>query len=354
MSTFISIESTEQATTQSTTISMPYNIIFAEATDIGGNRENQDASICLPLVLESGETAVALCVFDGHGREGMHISKHSVNFVESFLRQNIDRIKDDHVSLFNELFLLLHGVIDRTYRFGGTTATINIFLAGKLYSANVGDSTSKLFSKKENLSLELLSGKKLPSEEDVFTTMFDVSFDHEPTVKEEYDYVKEHKPDLEFYYDSRNTASNRNLYDKDGNRRDASKVPGTYYKNVRKHYATVITNGISTLAMTRSIGDKNLTRSDPTIIVYDLTSVITPDFDLCLVIASDGVWDNWLDNTVEEFIFDESCLKALDSEDGVQQVTNAFMQRNAVYGRKNFGSNTDNATSIVAYIRAIV
>ena len=72
---------------------------------------------------------------------------------------------------------------------------------------------------------------------------------------------------------------------------------------------------------------------------------------ICIVLATDGVWDNWTYEDVTKFVMDSSCLTAVNSgSDGADRVAKAFMQRNAVYARRNFGSQADNATGIVAYI----
>lgn len=72
---------------------------------------------------------------------------------------------------------------------------------------------------------------------------------------------------------------------------------------------------------------------------------------LCLVLATDGVWDNWAYEDVNKFVMDPSCLGAVGAAaDGAKRVTISFMQRNALYAKRNFGSNADNATGIVLYI----
>lgn len=73
---------------------------------------------------------------------------------------------------------------------------------------------------------------------------------------------------------------------------------------------------------------------------------------LCIVLASDGVWDNWAYEDVAKFAMDKSCLQAVDSlADGAQKVTDSFVTRNAFFSKRNFGSQADNATAILLYIR---
>ncbi len=74
---------------------------------------------------------------------------------------------------------------------------------------------------------------------------------------------------------------------------------------------------------------------------------------LCLVLCTDGVWDNWLYEDVTRFVVDPSCLCAVAAApDGARRVTMSFMQRNASYSKRNFGSQADNATGIVMYLSA--
>lgn len=72
---------------------------------------------------------------------------------------------------------------------------------------------------------------------------------------------------------------------------------------------------------------------------------------LCLVLATDGVWDNWLYEDVNRFVMDASCVCAVaGSSEGARRVTMSFMQRNSAYAKRNFGNQADNATGIVMYI----
>ena len=54
---------------------------------------------------------------------------------------------------------------------------------------------------------------------------------------------------------------------------------------------------------------------------------------------------------VQKFVMDSSCVQAvLENGEGGQRVTQSFMQRNAVYARRNFGRQADNATGIICYL----
>lgn len=72
---------------------------------------------------------------------------------------------------------------------------------------------------------------------------------------------------------------------------------------------------------------------------------------LCVVLASDGVWDNWQYEDVNAFVLDQSCVHAvMSSEEGAQRVAASFLYRNTIYAKRNFGSHADNATGIVLYL----
>lgn len=99
---------------------------------------------------------------------------------------------------------------------------------------------------------------------------------------------------------------------------------------------------------------------------------------ISVVVATDGVWDNWVYDEVTRFVLDESCIQAtlqfppeqwgselprvpgsLDAGvvspspsstlRGVQRVAMSFIKRNGVYAKKNFGGDADNATAVVLY-----
>ena len=84
------------------------------------------------------------------------------------------------------------------------------------------------------------------------------------------------------------------------------------------------------------------------------TETIRPvdPMSVCVVLCTDGVWDNWIYDHVCKFVMDPSCLNAIvaDTEKGAARVAKSFMLRNQTFARKNFGDGSDNATGIVMYI----
>lgn len=170
-----------------------------------------------------------------------------------------------------------------------------------------------------------------------------------------------------------------------------------YYKNVRKDKGTYVCTreGENAMSSTRSFGDISLNKlgvsNKPVISSMDLEIVfkdlnvareeaernrkeevkkqldtlttlttlttlpveVEPDpMSVCVVLCSDGVWDNWRYEHVQKFVMDKSCLKALetDKSNGGQRICKSFMMRNQTFATKNFGRSSDNATGIVMYI----
>ena len=72
---------------------------------------------------------------------------------------------------------------------------------------------------------------------------------------------------------------------------------------------------------------------------------------ISIVLATDGVWDNWTYEDVTKFVLDASCINAIKADpNGAKRVTLSFMTRNGVYAKRNFGTQADNATGIILYI----
>lgn len=315
-----------------------YNILSSNATDIGGGRENQDGYLYFKIILKSGDEAIIEVVFDGHGISGKLIADLAVSESRNYIYKNIDNFEIDHILFFNTLISNLDNKIQTKYRYeGGTTATINILLKGKIYNCNCGDSDSKLFSKHKNLH----------KESDIFTDILNISKSHSPLDKEEFDYIRENKPDVKFMYKMGNIE--HPIYDESGNLNDVSNI-GLVPKNVNGDLPTVITDSIRYLAMTRSIGDGDLSRKDPSICVYDISDIISSEYDLCLVIASDGLWDNWKDENIKNFVFNETNLMTLKEENGIKKVTDLLLKKNDTIGKRNFGRHRDNTTLFLTYL----
>jgi serine/threonine protein phosphatase PrpC len=303
------------------------NIESSFATDIGGSSENQDQYLTAQYVLSNGNTAYLFSIFDGHGPDGKVIASNTRTLTASFFGENIERILTDYSYLFIELFELLN--YDCKDLTGGTTASIIIFLDGIIYSANVGDSSGKLFCK--NLEGEI--------------SIENITKDHDPSDKDEFLWFKENKPNVRFCYDRTPRGCYLiDVFDKFGekkSREEELRLPNIYIKNIKGTIASVIRKttdlNMRTLAMTRSIGDGDLPRKDPTILTYDIKDKIDNGYTLSLLLASDGVWDNWLDEDLSKILFPK-----ISAED--------VIKLNDEKGIANFGKTRDNATAIVVYL----
>mmetsp|Transcript_4326 Transcript_4326/g.4442 ORF Transcript_4326/g.4442 Transcript_4326/m.4442 type:complete len:451 (-) Transcript_4326:339-1691(-) len=151
---------------------------------------------------------------------------------------------------------------------------------------------------------------------------------------------------------------------------------GKYYKNVRQEWASLVSTPPTArfqdaLAFTRSLGDFHLhtygVSNLPEIQILNISTILeamsvgsvpipTPTGSvvspmLSVVLASDGVWDNFLYPDVTKFVIDPSCIGAvIQDTQGAQRVASSFMQRNMTRSRSNFGSQADNATVVVMYL----
>jgi serine/threonine protein phosphatase PrpC len=175
----------------------------------------------------------------------------------------------------------------------------------------------------------------------------------------------------------------------------------SYYKNVRKEWASLVAAPSyarfqDALAFTRSIGDFHLhvygLSSSPPLPLFatplniyttgvthlpEVQSIdLNPIFEslnriqayddpsnpptLAVVLASDGIWDNWDYPDVTSFIVNPDLRKQshkrsseLSEEDAdphvghTKNISRALIKTNAEYANRNFGNQADNATGIV-------
>jgi len=271
----------------------------------------------------------------------------------------------------------------------GTTFSVIVFLDKKLYIANVGDSTGILYSdkpvfKQSQLISELNSSSSPGKEEqEALTNYIELTGNHSPENPLEYIRMRDFKCSeedplcaaLKCVYD--NQSEENKYYCPNVFNMSEEGTPTVrpedesftfYNKNVRKEKATYVAdrNGFNAMSSTRALGDFGLNAQgvscNAEIQTIDLEAIFnqiketSTDVEelhrLCFVLCSDGVWDNWIYDHVGKFVFDKSCILALekDNEKGAQRITNSFMLRNQTFAKKNFGGNSDNATGIVVYI----
>ncbi|CAM9514644.1 unnamed protein product [Discosporangium mesarthrocarpum] len=142
---------------------------------------------------------------------------------------------------------------------------------------------------------------------------------------------------------------------------------GRYYKNVRREWASLVATPPKArfqdaLAFTRSLGDFHLQTYGvshvPDIMRLDLQHIFhrpqggdVPDTMVaCLVVASDGVWDNWLWGDVSSFFLEPARVAAVGASNSAEAATEEFMCENARRACANFGSQADNSTCVACYL----
>lgn len=284
---------------------------------------------------------------------------------------------------------------------GGSMLTIAVLKGTMLYIANVGDCAAQLCVVEPVLTQNMLkyeidtaTGKtKLEVETDASAsggaaagaatdgaskiptklTHLSLTRDHSPMSADEYHRVREFRPsptdpnkaELLFVYDEQDTpkpyCESVFSVSEDGSLTVREDVPH-YFKNVCKERATYVSvptdaNHTDALASTRAMGDFNIgtygVLPKPEIQSVDLNEVFKRTDVACMVIATDGVWDNWIPDYVTKFMMDKSCLTAIDAdlEKGALRVNKSFMIRNNAFAQRNFRGSADNAMSIVVYLK---
>ena len=378
--------------------------LTGSATDIGGSRENQDNVCCF-----QNSDILANCIFDGHGPDGKWIAEVCKLNTERLISENSDRLLLDPVNALSELFSELKTILSvkTVERFskknreckiepsgviiikdlfndfwqplvnGGATMTVLILIKKtlKLYIANLGDSDAMLCSSKQIFrqdDLKCETGLKDGLEGGLKDYLM-LTANHSPTNIDEYVRMRSkaacptnpNKSLIDVIYDKQCAETFCQVYDTSTPIPKLLECPlgGGYYKNVRKENATYVrTTENRKLAFTRTMGDFEMDPygiiSEPSINSIDLSDILEryteTDLNpvLCLFVSSDGVWDNWEYQKVQEFLMYDNCLEAVGkTDDGSQKVLDSFMARNNLFARHNFGNTADNATSAILYVK---
>ena len=387
------------------------NLQIGHDTDIGGStyKPNQDRKFMIPFVEHDG---CLIGVADGHGMKGEEVADLCEKMTNTLVKDKMGELLENPVAFLENAFDCIQEEIINQFKEKkcGTTFSLIIVLGKKLWIANVGDSTGILCAKHPVFNASHLKFEKdaaipgkvvVPSDEEPTNLIVLTSEGHSPENPEEYVRMR----NFMCSDDYPNQAELMCVYDKTGWAKhmcppvfDISE-DGTptvksfdgsfdyYCKNVRKEKAVYLSdrNGVNALASTRALGDYNLNvlglSHKPEIRSLDLVPIFEalkgqiasankevvdtktaggggafesePDpLTVCVVLCSDGVWDNWIFDHVQKFMMDKSCLSALekDKERGAQRVCKSFMLRNQAFANKNFGRNSDNASGIVMYI----
>jgi serine/threonine protein phosphatase PrpC len=291
---------------------------------------------------------------------------------------------------------------------GGTTKTIVLLIKStlKMYIANAGDSDALLCSrypivKQSDLKCE--SSESSESHEkstkanmdtniteqnsstDILSKILILTKDHSATSQEEYIRMQSVKnpsnTKIKAVYDNTERSNKSrcpeifSVFESGTLSINDPPSDNCYYKNVRREYATYITtppsnNEDCALSVTRSICDNYLVYYGLTcrpeiqsielshlfdkLDLFDkLKSSNSSEFGqtICVLLATDGVWDNWEYNDINTLVMHEKCLdEVFNKQNGSQTAVNVLMEKNKLLAQHNFGADSDNATSILMYI----
>jgi len=382
------------------------------STDIGGGEENQDDYL---IYENGEHNISVFGIFDGHNKENGKIAAISAkDKLIEFINENLLLLKSNPVETIRTAYIRAHENIKQNLKdayikegytvietpdgylikrksiyipwsciHGGSTCTIIIIVDNIMYISNVGDSSALLYSVDPELDendIQYITDCAYPTKfinDNIVSSdlkksdTIKLTSDHSPENIREFYRIRDHypnpreplKPYLQFIYDKYGYPKCYcpNLFNIDNCGIPSLTNEGKYHKTVRGDFATYIITPLSSqfteqLAFTRTLGDFQLQKYG----VSHLPEIKSIDLDklfkkvtspLCIVIASDGVWDNWLYEDVTKFITESNRVeKVFTDKNGCQEITDEFMKLNQEKARTNFGNTADNATSIIVYI----
>ncbi|KAL1525221.1 hypothetical protein AB1Y20_020088 [Prymnesium parvum] len=118
-----------------------------------GPKTNQDYGL-VATPLQCSERALLVGVFDGHGKDGHHVSKFAAHALFSALALANDAASSNAEEVFKREFVEAHrkvtAVIPQECKKSGTTATVALIIGTRLFVAHVGDSSCALFHRSED------------------------------------------------------------------------------------------------------------------------------------------------------------------------------------------------------------
>ncbi|CAK4073162.1 unnamed protein product [Aphanomyces euteiches] len=357
----------------------PLVATFGGISHIGSASVNQDAF----FIVSVDPDTLVLGVFDGHGPDVGQLAAHAAKafFTAAFrdastLSAFLDHPEQESRRLFHACHRQLFGRFRTFYEnqgvsvreehhekgvylvkrfgrtlpytcvYGGTTATIAVIHHNRLIVANVGDSTALLARPHNETSPESNQDEtNLPSHLSILTGH------HAPDSKEEYERILSANPHstLQFLYDHSTDRDQDPIHSTS----TTSKLSARYVKNVRHEWATVVSappdaKHADSLAFTRSLGDFHLHAHGLSCEPDVTESTIEPG--MCLVVASDGVWDVWQYEQVAAFFTGSSqdVEMALDSARICE-----FMRMNHAKAQALFNGQADNMTAVVCSFHSV-
>jgi serine/threonine protein phosphatase PrpC len=238
---------------------------------------------------------------------------------------------------------------------GGTTFTLVVIVRNLVYTVQLGDSDAYICTQEPILSeadnieyiFDTIDSEETKPIDTNKTSILKISNCPSFEDRKEYDRIKSCNGLVQF------DGLGTDIYE------TGTLGTGRSYKNVKNHWAICMSsppdsiyNG-GKLSMCRSLGDFNEKHFGasymPVITCIDINKISRPS---CIIIATDGVHDNWTETNIQKFLMDKSCLDALnnDPENGAFRVSESFKKRNIKYGTKHFGEDQDNATHSIIYL----
>jgi len=330
-----------------------YMVSIGMSTYIGGSKNrygNQDTGDA--FVIDPDK--MAFLIADGHGTFGKEISISVTEFIKSQLTTRKDElVTDDGARLvFIGICVQSEQLIKETFPdSGGTTLTLVVTVANLLYTIQIGDSDAYIITPEPILSelehieycFDAIDSELTKPTDETKKSILKISKCPCFEDRKEYDRIKASNGRVAF------DGSECDIYE------TGELGTGSYYKTVKKEWAIYmsIPFGKNRLSMSRSLGDFNVKDYGasfmPVISCVNLNKI---SGIICIFLASDGVHDNWIEDHIQKFLMDKSCLSVVTStpDDGAFKVSESFKNRNATYGNKNFGQTQDNATNCVVYL----
>lgn len=276
---------------------------------------------------------IALCVVDGHGTYGKKVADNVLATLYELCSTTYGSFLEAPDAWFNKAFEIANNNLHMIGKHGGATCTLCIISNNILHFAHVGDSSALLTTHESIFN-------KNQSEKSVEFNYLLLGDDHSPDNFDEYQRMIKLNPLIKCVYDKSGVFPKYSLPSVFDNIKNIE-----YCKNVRCQPATLVTKEIGhALSMTRSLGDFQLKPEIthlPSIGSVDLTRFLGSS---CLIIASDGVWDNWKYNDVHKFFINETARLS-----NVNEIAIAFEIENDNRATKNFGSSKDDACGIIVY-----
>jgi len=379
------------------------------ATNIGGLRENQDASF---IWRHKQSESLVFAVIDGHGSDYGGFAAHQIRLgLLDWLEPNFFEVFEKPAKSIRDLFAFAHERLFKTFQthlkyqgfeikikdgyllksrgksdwhnvIGGATVSVVMILqnGSKMYTANVGDCTGILSVNGRSLSRQMLKPLYVQQEleelkftdEDLNvmpTNALEITWDHGPQCPREFRRMRIQRPSKEDPQLPYLTAVYPNVFTVDSDGNPAITKNGQIWKNVRKEWAARIVTPRNSevqesLAVTRALGDFPMQScgltSVPDVFEVDISNVLdecapvggesSSNFGV-IILGSDGIWDNWTFEQVSNFFINpDRAEKAFRVGSGEEQIEE-FMQLNLQKGKRNFGGDADNATGIVCYFK---